>query len=108
MSVILKSALESYQEMRDEFELYRHAAFLRASRELRGELLNAHGRALRIDPYSLFMGNAARATCYASEELIAWWAEQGRPTVAAFEAQWTSSTYGPGATRSAGIVSDAA
>lgn len=56
MSAIMDAASEMYRTMRDDFELYRHSWFLRAHTELRGELLNAAGRTVRIDPVSLFMG----------------------------------------------------
>lgn len=88
MSAILADAFAARRQMREDFELYRHALFTRAHDELRGELLNARGRAERIDPYSLFMGPAVRAECYASEELRRWWERNDRPTVAQFEAAW--------------------
>lgn len=94
MSAILADALETYRHMREEFELYRHAAYLRAADELRGELLNAHGRARAVDPYALFMGPAARAEQLASEELREWWRIHGRPTVEEFEADWWAGRGG--------------
>lgn len=84
----MDAAFETYRMMRADFELYRHSRFLRAHTELRGELLNAAGRASRIDPASLFMGPWCRVERYASEELKAWFAQHGRITVAEFEAQW--------------------
>ena len=90
MSAIMRAAFERWKEMRDEFELVRHAQYERAVAELRGELLSPRGRAEHIDPYSLFMGPASRARAYASEELWEWW--QGpsnrRWTLEAFEEQW--------------------
>src|SRR5690625_7996139 len=50
--------MATYRAMREEFELYRHAVYVRAHEELRGELLNARGRAEAVDPYSLFMCSA--------------------------------------------------
>lgn len=88
MSAIMDDALATYREMREEFELYRHSAYLRAASALRGELLNERGRALGIDPFSLFMGPTARAEHFASEELRTWWTTSKRPTVEDFEAQW--------------------
>lgn len=90
VSVIFRDAIADYREMRAEFELSRHASFERAHRELCGELLNARGRAKKIDPYSLFMGSRVRASAYASEELKVWWEVNGRPTVKSFEAQWAT------------------
>lgn len=88
MSAIMDAAFESYRAMRADFEHYRHSRFVRAHTELRGELLNAAGRAARIDPASLFLGPWSRVERYASEELKAWFAEHGRLTVDEFETQW--------------------
>ncbi|SLN02325.1 hypothetical protein FM103_11895 [Corynebacterium xerosis] len=84
----MDAAFESYRMMRADFELHRHARFLRAHTELRGELLNTAGRAARIDPASLFMGPSSRVVRYASEELKDWFAQHGRLTVEEFENQW--------------------
>ncbi|MDN5895229.1 MAG: hypothetical protein L0H93_14550 [Nocardioides sp.] len=93
MSVILTDAFATYQAMREDFELHRRATFARAHAELRGELLNARGRAAHIDPSSLFMGPHARVERYASEELRRWFAQHGRPTVGQFEVQrWSGRT----------------
>ncbi|WP_263310024.1 hypothetical protein [Brachybacterium atlanticum] len=88
MSAIMDAAFETYHAMRADFEHYRHSRFVRAHTDLRGELLNATGRAAHIDPHSLFLGPQARVNRYASEELKAWFAEHGRLTVKEFEAQW--------------------
>lgn len=93
MSMIMRAAFERWQEMRDEFELFRHAQYERACAELRGELLNRRGQAEHIEAYSLFIGPYSRAVAYASEDLIRWWAEDGknrRQTVAEFERQWVA------------------
>lgn len=93
MSAIMREAFERWKEMRDEFELVRHAQYERAHADLRGELLSARGRREHIDPYSLFMGPATRARAYASEELWEWWMEprNGRWTLEEFEEQWCAS-----------------
>lgn len=91
MSAIMREAFERWQEMRDEFELVRHAQYERAVADCRGELVNRRGRENRVDPYSLFLGPVARAQAYASEELIEWWSRGGanrRWTLRAFEEQW--------------------
>lgn len=88
MSMILSDAFAAYQRMREDFELHRRATFARAHADLRGELLSSRGRAAGIDPYDLFIGPQHRVDCYASEELQRWFAQHGRPTVEAFEAQW--------------------
>lgn len=96
MSAIMRAAFERWQEMRDEFELVRHAQYERAVAELRGELLNRRGIDHHVDPYSLFMGPTARAEAYASEELIEWWRDprHGRWTLSAFEEQWLDMQMG--------------
>ena len=88
MSAIMDAAFETYRLMREDFELYRHGMLLRAHTELCGELLNAHGRAGRIDPYCLFIGPSSRVELYASEELKGWFEQHGRTTVEEFETQW--------------------
>lgn len=91
MSAIMRKAFQTWQEMRDDFELMRHAQYERAHEELNGVLLNRRGREAGIDPYSLFMGSELRAVKYASWELVAWWHEDSdnhRPTVEHFEKQW--------------------
>ena len=94
MSAIMDAAFESYRMMRADFELYRHSRQLRAHTELRGELLNAAGRAAGIDPATLFLGPQCRVDLYSSEELKAWFAKHGRLTVDEFETQWWNGRDG--------------
>lgn len=93
MSVILREAFEQWKQMRDDFELYRHAQYERAAADCRGELLSAEGREEGVDPYSLFLGPWVRVEKYASEELLDWWTQagNGRLTVEAFERQWLAA-----------------
>lgn len=97
MSVIMREAMDRWNEMRDDFELFRHAQYERAAADCKGELLNALGREEGIEPYSLFLGTTARAAKYASEELREWWAQDGnsRMTVEAFERQWLTAREDP-------------
>lgn len=90
MSAIMRMAFERWEEMRDDFELRRHAQYERAVADLRGVLLNRRGEENRIDPYSLFLGPYSRAQAYASEELLEWWQGRNnrRMTVTEFEVQW--------------------
>lgn len=91
MSVIMREAFELWQQMRDDFELFRNAQYERAVSELRGELLNRRGQQNHVEAYSLFLGPEARAMAYASEELIEWWNEatmNRRMTVEEFEIEW--------------------
>ena len=52
MSMIIREAMDRWNVMRDDFELFRHAQYERAAADCRGELLNALGREEGIDPYS--------------------------------------------------------
>jgi hypothetical protein len=61
--------------------------WLRAETDLRGHLLSPRGRAAGVDPLTLFSGTAARARAYASEDLLRWWADNGRVTFAEFRTQ---------------------
>lgn len=96
MSAIMDAAIALQATMRDEFESYRHSMYERAADECRGELLNAQGRARGVDPYSLFIGPAARVAAYGSEELVEWFKANGRVTVDEFEANWLSARGGFG------------
>ncbi len=86
MSPFIEAALALRQQCRDDFEDHRAAAYM-AAEEACTVMLNARGRRQGIDPYSLFMGNRARAYAYASEELVDWWESHTRPTYAEFERQ---------------------
>jgi hypothetical protein len=88
MTTLYERAMDAWRTCRDEYDLYLEAQVERAEAECRGYLLNERGRALCVDPASLFMGTRARAYAYASEELKAWWGENGRLTFAEFEAGW--------------------
>ena len=87
MSSFVRAALDMRAEIRDRFEDYRMAEYVKAEEACRGAMLNERGRRAGVDPLSLFMGNASRAHAYASPELIEFWHYHGRPTFAAFEAQ---------------------
>lgn len=78
----------AWRECRADYDELLYSAYVRAEDATRGAMLNARGRAKGIDPFSLFMGTAARAYAYASEELIEHWAEHPRVTFAEFERQW--------------------
>jgi hypothetical protein len=51
-----------------------------------GYMLGPAGKKAGIDPWSLFTGPESRARKYASPELKEWWDQNGRPTVADFQA----------------------
>lgn len=86
MSVI-SEAFATWRTVRADFETYREGMYRRASDDLGGVLLNREARERGIDSWSLFIGSRRRAERWASEELIAWWRENGRMTYAEFEAQ---------------------
>lgn len=85
MSVIFKNAIAHYHVLRAEFENVRLNAYIRAETDCNGVLLNRRGKKAHIDPYSLFMGNEARAHAYASDELVEHWGTYPRLTFARFE-----------------------
>jgi hypothetical protein len=89
VSVLVKEALAAWRVCRDDFELYREYAYQSAHEACTGKLLNRRGQQAGIDPWSLFIGNEARAYAYASEELTDWWAAHPRLTFARFEQQWS-------------------
>lgn len=70
------------QAYRDE--VYRW--YIAAEDATRGHMLNPAGRSAGIDPHSLFVGPAARARKWASDELKAWWDANGRVTFDQFVA----------------------
>ncbi|MEU6858836.1 phage minor capsid protein [Glycomyces sp. NPDC046736] len=59
---------------------YVHLAYLAAEDATRGHMLSPAGRNARIDPKTLFSGNAARARKYASADLLEWFDTNGRMT----------------------------
>jgi hypothetical protein len=61
-----------------------------------GYMLGPAGKKAGIDPYSLFTGPESRARKYASPELKEWFDQNGRPTVADFQAQMTGQKVGAG------------
>jgi len=86
-SAVFGFARDTWRALRDEFETVRTAAYERAVDETNGALLNARGRAKGVDAWDLFIGPAARANAYASDELRDHWARHGRLTFAEFERQ---------------------
>ena len=87
MSALFALAAQQWRSMRADFEIVRESAYRAALDDCNGVLLNARGKKAGIDPYSLFMGNHARAYAYASRELADHWATRPRPTLAEFERQ---------------------
>jgi hypothetical protein len=90
-SPIFANAFALWRECRDAYELHLEAQLADAERECRGILLNRRGIAAGIAAESLFLGPAARANAYASDELLDYWATRPRITYAQFERQWWAS-----------------
>ncbi len=76
-------------EARRMYEEYVYRQMLKAEDDLNGYLLTPEARAKGKDVASLFSGPARIAYPNASEELKAWWAENGRLTQAEFIEQAT-------------------
>lgn len=76
------------QQCRADYDLHVETAYQMAEDECRGVMLNARGKANKVDPYTLFSGPVHVAKAYASEELQAWWGRNGRLTYAAYRSQF--------------------
>lgn len=81
----------SFDELtRAAFRDHVYTEWLRAEAATNGFLLSAAGERTGVDPRALWNGNAARAAKLASEELRAWWDENGRITLSEFRAEFLS------------------
>lgn len=71
-------------------EYLRHVdyQYLAAVEATAGVLVNQEGRSEAIDGFSLFRGTERRAMRYASEELLEFWEQHPRLTLAEYEDQW--------------------
>lgn len=90
VSAIFARAAEQWSEMQADFLSYRDDAYWKALEATNGVLVNAAGKALHIDGFTLFQSARKYAEKYASEELLAWWEANPRLTLKEFEAQWVS------------------
>jgi hypothetical protein len=88
VSAIFRNAAFQYREMRQEFELVLEAAYAAAEEGAHGKMLNTLGRSEHVDAYSLMMGPWRRVEKYASPELIEWFQQHPRPSVADYESEW--------------------
>lgn len=75
------------QAVRRDYDEWVHVQWLAAEAGTSGNMLNAAGRAAGVDVVELFSGPVARARKYASEELLRWWAANGRLNFTEFKAQ---------------------
>jgi hypothetical protein len=64
-----KHATANEHRTRDEFRAHLESEWTRAEEQTRGNMLNKRGEKAGIDPRSLFTGDEARVSRYASEEL---------------------------------------
>ncbi|MGH8875787.1 MAG: hypothetical protein ACRD0P_00325 [Stackebrandtia sp.] len=75
---------EAVRRMYDE---YVHVSYVAAEDATAGHMLSKAGKTADIDPLSLFSGTTARARKYASEDLLRWFADNGRMTFGEYKAQ---------------------
>lgn len=87
-SVIFARASEQWATMKEDYYNYLDYAYLAAEEGTCGVLVNKAGRALHMDGWDLFTGNARRAQLYASEELLEWWNTHPRLSMEQYEDQW--------------------
>jgi hypothetical protein len=73
-----------------DFLSYVDDAYNKALEATAGVLVNAAGREQHIDGYILFRGQQSFAMKYASEELLEYWEQNPRLTMAEYELQWMS------------------
>lgn len=73
-----------------DFMAYVDDAYNKALEATAGVMVNAEGRAKKIDDYMLFRSNRVYARKYASEELLEHWETHPRLTMAEYEVQWMS------------------
>lgn len=82
--------LSQRERASEEYQNYAMAQYNRALDDLNGVLLNEKGKAFSRGAggydteMNIFTGSAVTARKYASEELLAWWEEQGRETLGSF------------------------
>ncbi|KJR10498.1 hypothetical protein [Gordonia sihwensis] len=82
------------KQLQDEYDEYTYERYMAAEAATRGHLLNARGRALKVDPWSLLSGNAKRVNAYGSEELLGFLGSTGgHMSFARFKAIRTNGDY---------------
>lgn len=87
-SAVDRKAGESLdQAVRRGYDQQVFEQWMSAEADTRGNLLSKEGKTAGIDPVELFSGPAARARKYASEDLLRWWADNGRTTFTEYRAQ---------------------
>jgi hypothetical protein len=77
---------------RNAFRDHIYQRWLEAEDETRGHMLNRRAEARGVDARALFAGPESVARANASEELLAWWDANGRPTLEEFRADLLTGT----------------
>lgn len=75
--------LTANERAREEYDNYVYSQYAKCTAEL-SFMVNEEGKAKNIDDFTLFSGPASRVRKYASEELQAWFAANGRHTFGSF------------------------
>jgi hypothetical protein len=89
-------------QLRAEYDLYRHAAWVQAERDCNGYLLSEEGRAAGIEPERLWEIPWEKAVRFASEELLDWWGVNGAGRAGGpRNGRWTWTEYREQAERGA-------
>lgn len=78
-----KRKLTPHERAREEYDNYVYSQYAKCESEL-SFMLNKKGQAAGVDSFSLFSGPVSRAKKYGSEELQAWFAANGRHTLASY------------------------
>jgi hypothetical protein len=72
--------------VRRGYDQHVYEQYLRAEGDTNGHLLTSQAETKGVDPVSLFSGPARIARANASEDLLRWWADNGRLTLTEFRA----------------------
>lgn len=72
------------QQVDEDYYAYIGTQHAKALNDTNGNFFKPEYRGKGLDEFMLFEGSTTRARKYASEELIAWWEENGRHTKASF------------------------
>ncbi|MFD9567201.1 phage minor capsid protein [Streptomyces sp. NPDC059994] len=95
-----RASREAYSrdEIRSMYDEHIYVQWLAAEDATRGHMLNRRAEAAGVDPRTLFTGPAHVAYARASEDLIRFWEDVPRVTLAEFTEQVTGVRNGAGAT----------
>ncbi|MEV0992745.1 phage minor capsid protein [Streptomyces sp. NPDC049949] len=95
-----RASREAYRrdEIRSMYDEHIYVQWLAAEDATRGHMLNRRAEAAGVDPRTLFTGPAHVAYARASEDLIRFWEDVPRVTLAEFTEQVTGVRNGAGAT----------